>query len=957
MSDFDLLNAVQPSEGWYAIVGINGGSNVRQVFVETRAEADDVVSELLASRMNVFFGVAKFNDDSGRTKANVRAIKSLWMDIDCGPNKALVNESTGRPDGYASQGEALLALKQFTTTVGLPKPIVVNSGRGLHVYWPFTKEVSRGEWEPAARRLRDLCLTQEFYSDPACFEAARVLRVPGTYNFKGDEPLPVSIITVGKPHPFDELKQLLGVKEIPTFDIPSSPLSPLALQLRNNIEYSFAKIMKRGEDGCAQLNDCYANRHSLSEPRWFSALSIAKFCRDRDKAIHKLSADHPDYDPDKTEQKLSHIVGPHRCDTFRTQNPTLCAKCPHSGNISSPIVLGKDVAEATAADNEIVEAKVDRSTGQLREQKYKIPEYPFPFMRGKHGGIYMRPMGDDEETEPKLIFEEDLYIVRRMNDPLHGEMALIRLHTPQDGVKEFVLSNEVMTAERTEMLRALAREGVALFGRSKLEALAQYMISSYKTMRQSIKVEQMRTQFGWADNYSKFIIGDREVGATGVLHSPPSSMTDEIAVHMTTAGTLEKWKEVFNLFGRPGLEAQAFAAGVAFGAPLLHMSGQRGAILNLIHPKSGTGKTTILHMCNSVWGNPELLCSKQDDTHNSKIHKIGVFNSIPSTFDEMTNTPAKQLSELTYLITQGSGKDRMKGSSNELRKNLAKWRTIALCSSNASFYEKLQGIKDRPDGEMMRIIEYHIGDVDPEHALEVEFAKHMFDHQLMENYGHAGQIYAEYLVENYEEVKSTYLATQSLIDKQLKLTQRERFWSAVCAAVLTGIRIAIKLGLCDWDLPRITAWMIKMIGHIRTQTTAPLDNDLNTLGDFINRHTQHMLIVNGNVDLRTNLQGVPLLEPRLDTKIRYEPDTKHLYVVASAFKRDCLDQMINYTDTLNQLKKRGIFLHSGQKRMTKGTRVTSLPVQTLVFDGGHSEFMDLEGYAKTPEAESEGVGS
>jgi hypothetical protein len=956
MPDFDLLSAVQPAEGWFAIVGISDGANVKQVFVETREEADKVVAELLASHRNVFFGVAKFNDDSGRTKANVRAIKSLWMDIDCGPDKALVDESTGRPDGYATQQEALTALKAFTGTVGLPKPIIVNSGRGLHVYWPFTSEVTRAEWEPAAKRLRDLCHTHELYADPACFEAARVLRVPGTYNFKGDEPLLVTVLTQGKESEFGELKEILGVKEAPVFDLPDTPLSPLAQQLRDNLEYSFAKIMRRGEAGCAQLNDCYANRAQLSEPRWFSALSIAKFCKDRTKAIHKLSADHPDYDPDKTEQKLSHILGPHRCDTFKSQNPDLCANCPHLGKIGSPIVLGKELAEATPEDNEIVDVKVDAGTGVMHQTKYVVPEFPFPFIRGKHGGIYMRPPADDEETEPKLIFEDDLYIVRRMNDPLHGEVALIRLHTPQDGVKEFVLSNEVMTAERTEMLKALAREGVALFGKGKLEALAQYMISSYKAKRQSEKVDQMRTQFGWTENYGKFIIGDREVGAAGVVYSPPSSVTEEIAVNMTASGTFEKWKEVFNLYGKPGFEAHAFAAGVAFGAPLLHMSGQRGALINLIHPNSGTGKTTILHMCNSVWGNPELLCSKQDDTHNSKIHKIGVFNSIPPTFDEMTNTPAKQLSELTYLITQGSGKDRMKGSSNELRKNLAKWRTIALCSSNASFYEKLQGIKDRPDGEMMRIIEFHIGNVDPEFALEVDYAKHMFDHQLLENYGHAGQLYAKYIVENYEEVKQAYLATQSLIDRQLSLTQRERFWSAVCAAILTGIRIAIKLGLCDWDLPRITAWMVRMINHIRTQTTAPLDNDLNTLGDFINRHTPHMLIVDGAADLRTNMQKVPLLEPRLDTKIRYEPDTKKLYIVASAFKRDCLEQMINYSETLNQLKRRGIFLHSGQKRMTKGTRVTSLPVQTLVFDGGHPEFIDMDGYASTPEETGESVG-
>lgn len=965
MSNFDLLNAVQPSEGWFAIVGISGGSNVKQVFVETRAEADEVVAKLLASRMNVFFGVAKFKDDSGRTKANVRTIKSLWMDIDCGPNKALVNESTGRPDGYATQQEALTALKAFAETVGLPRPIIVNSGRGLHVYWPFTKEVTRAEWEPAAKRLRDLCQTHNLYADPACFEAARVLRVPGTSNFKGEEPLPVTVLTEGKANDFDELKELMGVKESPVFDIPDTPLSPLAQQLRDNMEYSFAKIMKRGADGCAQLNDCYTNRTQLAEPRWFSALSIAKFCKDRDKAIHKLSSDHPDYDPGKTEQKLAHILGPHRCDTFKMQNPALCANCPHLGKIGSPIALGKEFVEATAEDNEVVvqpEVPAGVETGRNGDTpapqpvRYIIPEYPFPFMRGKNGGVYLKPGVDDEETEPKLILEDDIYVARRMRDPTHGEVALVRIHTPMDGVKEFIIPNEVITADKTELLKYLAREGVSLFGRARMEALAHYMSLSFKQLRFSKKVEMMRSQFGWTDNYSKFIIGDREVTAQGTFYSPPSSMTEEVAPYMVPAGSFEKWKEVFDLYGRPGLEAHAFAASMAFASPLFHLSGQRGALINLIHPSSGTGKTTILHMCNSVWGHPEYLCAKQEDTHNSKVHKIGINNSIPSTFDEMTNTPAKQLSELAYLITQGSGKDRMKGSSNELRKNLTKWRTIALCSSNASFYEKLQGLKDNPEGEMMRIIEFPISYVDPQHALDVDFAKQMFDHQLLENYGHAGEPYIQYVIANYEEVCGLYAATQALLDRQMKLTQRERFWSGVCAAALTSMTIIKRMGLCSWDIPRITSWTVKMISDIRTQTSAPLDNDLNILGDFINRHTPHLLIVNGNVDLRTNLQGVPALEPRLDTKIRYEPDTKLLYIVANAFKRDCMESQINYTETLNKLKKRGIFLHSGQKRMSKGTRVSSLPVQTLIFNGGHSEFMDLENYAKSSEAADEGLG-
>ena len=54
----------------------------------------------------------------------------------------------------------------------------------------------------------------------------------------------------------------------------------------------------------------------------------------------------------------------------------------------------------------------------------------------------------------------------------------------------------------------------------------------------------MRLQFGWVDNDSKFIVGDKEITKDGVFHSPPSSVTAELAKRMEPTGTLDKWKEV-----------------------------------------------------------------------------------------------------------------------------------------------------------------------------------------------------------------------------------------------------------------------------------------------------------------------------------------------------------------------------------------------------------------------------
>ena len=226
MTNFDLLSTVQPATGWFAVLGIKGVDDTKQYLVETREEADDIAAKLVQQQRNVFFGVAKYKDGSGRKKSNVLALKSFWLDIDCGPTKAQVNPKTGKPDGYIDQAAGLAALKQFCKHIGLPKPVLVNSGRGLHVYWPLTEEITREEWEPVAARLRELCVTHKLYVDPSVFEVARILRIPGTLNFKDNPPSTVSVMAVATPVSYQSMRDILGVKNLPA---PAAPRGLTAL--------------------------------------------------------------------------------------------------------------------------------------------------------------------------------------------------------------------------------------------------------------------------------------------------------------------------------------------------------------------------------------------------------------------------------------------------------------------------------------------------------------------------------------------------------------------------------------------------------------------------------------------------------------------------------------------------------------------------------------------------------
>lgn len=936
MSTFDLVDAVLPTEGRYCAVGIRG-KYVDQEFFSTRDEFDAKIQQLVSEKFNAYFACAKFGEANNRTHENAKFFRAVWLDIDCGEDKAEPNEK-GVIKGYIDQATGLTKLKEFCDSANLPRPVLVNSGYGVHAYWLLEEVISQREWLPLAKRLRELCTEHGLIVDPVVFEPSRILRVPDTYNFKGEEPVDVTVLFSDVERiPYAGMRDLLGApepeEEKPEF-IPRRP-SPMMEALMGNKVKRFKTILLKSEagTGCAQLLHCATNQADIEEPLWRAALSIAAFCIDRDEAAHAISNQHPDYDPNEVEQKLHNLVtkgGPHHCTTFEKMNPTGCAGCPHKGKITSPIMLGVEIAEADDEDNEV---EVETEDGTV--ETVQIPEYPFPYFRGKNGGVYRKPA--DEEEEPTLVYEHDLYVVKRMRHNEHGEVVLMRLHLPQDGIKEFSVPATTVVV-KDKLREALAHHGVVVTTK-QMDNLLNYITQFVKDLQFKKKAEIMRTQFGWTDNDSKFIVGEREITKDGVFYSPPSTTTKDVAANIGVKGDFDKWKEVFNLYNLPGLEPHAFAALTGFGSPLLKFTGMSGAIINVIHRESGTGKSTILYMCNSITGHPKDMASIWKDTYNSKMHVLGVMNNLANTIDEITNTGAMEFSDLSYSISQGRGKNRMKSQSNELRINNTKWNGITLASSNASFYEKLGSAKNSPDGENMRLLEYQI---EPLNVIDVQTGKQMFDHQLFENYGHAIEPYAQWLVNNLEDAIALLRKVQARLDKELKVQQKERFWSATAACNITGGLIAKNLGLIDFDMGRIYDWLINMLNQMRHEVQAPAANPVSVLGDYINAHIHNVLVVNGNADGRSSMMKLPDMEPRGELLIRYEPDTKDLYISVKSFKDYCVKYQIHYKETLRALEEMQVFKESGNKRLSKGMKISSPATRALVFNTEGFDMLQIE---------------
>ena len=292
MSNFDLLDTVLPSDGRYCVLGL--GRYPDQKFFDTREEVEAQAKRLVDNKFDVYFGCAKYGPLNKRTADNAMYFRALWMDIDCGPTKGVPDEK-GIIKGYLTQQIGLDELKKFCIAAGLPRPIMVSSGYGVHAYWLIEETVERRDWLPLANRLRELCVEHGIIVDSSVFEAARVLRIPGTFNFKQDNPLEVTVLNERtQTLTYDQWKELLGAAD-PVDDKPDflPSISPMMEALMGNKVKRFKNIMMKAENGCAQLNYCFQNQDTIEEPLWRSALSIAAFCVDKDKAAHMMSNQYP----------------------------------------------------------------------------------------------------------------------------------------------------------------------------------------------------------------------------------------------------------------------------------------------------------------------------------------------------------------------------------------------------------------------------------------------------------------------------------------------------------------------------------------------------------------------------------------------------------------------------------------------------------------------------------------
>ena len=124
---------------------------------------------------NIYFGVAIRKPDAKTgSGAECQALTALFAEIDFSQT----------PETVARERLATFPLRPSLT---------VRSGGGLHCYWLLAEPLSLGGTGLADAKVLLIALADAVGADRASAEPARILRLPGTWNFKYDPPREVGL--------------------------------------------------------------------------------------------------------------------------------------------------------------------------------------------------------------------------------------------------------------------------------------------------------------------------------------------------------------------------------------------------------------------------------------------------------------------------------------------------------------------------------------------------------------------------------------------------------------------------------------------------------------------------------------------------------------------------------------------------------------------------------------------
>lgn len=855
-----FLDQVLPRNlGRYAVVTIENGIP-RHHWCDSYLQVEPTITSLAAQPgHNIYYAMASFGDERNakgqftRAQSNVVAIRSFYIDIDCGKEKYEAHPDSAYPTREAAGTD----IAKFIQATKLPMPLWVSSGNGFHLYWTVENDLTRDEWQPVADALKAAALHSGLRIDAhVTADAARILRPVETINPKGKKL--VQVIAPGGQTTMEELHTALGVSQ-PRPKRDMSLTNALAV-VRPDLPPADSFAL---ESKCQQIGWMTTNQDKVSEPDWYRLLGVAAFCVAPEDTAKRWSDRHPSYDETRTLSKLeqwkARATGPTTCKAFKEANPTRCQGCVFLGRVTSPAALGVMYEEKPMQADDIPE--------QIEVTEFV--QIPKPFKRTDQG---VKLTVDGVDTS---VCDFDVLPVSYGRDEALGyETARFLWKRQHVGWSPLVMRNAHLAAGSREFATTIADQGIVLNGKTQTETF-QYMLRTYMAELQRARTtSNLHMSMGWKDNYSYFVLGNKIIrpnphGGPGLVENTGLSQRSSANVESMweQKGKLEDWVNSTALMERGGLSVHKFAICVSLSSIFYQIAGIDGVVLSLYGP-TGTGKSLAQTIQQAVWGNPKRLLYTAKYTGNAMFSTLGFYNNLPFTIDEMTLKTPEELGDLMYSISQGRDKARL-GKFGADRDPLT-WSLPLTASTNISFSSILSNVAHNPEAQLARLVELRVSP----HPLfnNSESGRTLYQFYLS-NYGTVGLEFLRRCYEmGIEELRKRIFAHFEKFKTKYGMAFRgtDRYREGLVVLADLAHELAMEWGLVKFTFTDVMAFVGEQL-----QLTKDLEEEakfdvFDQITEFCNEHARAQVVLHYTMGAGKPLQDAGKPRPMGEIRVRYE---------------------------------------------------------------------------------------
>lgn len=837
-----------------------------------------------------------------RKRENMASCKCLFTDMDVGkPEK-------DKPK-YLTQPDAMVALQLFVFRTGLPWPIVVSSGNGLHCYWPYETAIDTAQWHVQALKFKLLLDHNKMIYDPSrLIDATSVLRMPTTFNHKDKEDLKlVKILDDGDVTPnavlFDLLENLTaGMQPIKVPSAAGAPSSNGYVNIIPNTKGFPPTDPNDVAEECEQIRIVRDAQGVVPEHLWYPFLGVMTYCTDGEAIAHTWSSGDPRYTfaetQDKMDQWRANASVP-SCAKFASDGmPGVCQKCKHfNGQYKNPIIItNKRSMPATASFVQPQTASVQTIPGSLIDP-------PWPYMRIASFGIEKE---NAKGQYAPLIPGIDLYPVMLTGGYSHGVKVNSGMSTwvvRQKGPNNVTWSAIVQVPhagliEPKIAHAAFADEGYTLPVNGEV---LKFMSAYLQALKAHGGLQTQESHMGWPDkgDTSAFVMNGYKIDPQGhtsqcVMAGNAEAMVDAVVQN----GSINDQVRALAFYDDPIYQPMQFTILASLGSPLMIATGQHGMVLH-VAGETGAGKSMVTKAAAGIWGNPSTYIASGTDQGMSSMARnkraMGIPN-LPVMVDEVTHASSEEMRAQVMSWTQGQLRITLSSNRNIRERPTGFRAMMAITNANTSLHE----VVNRDDGRAGTANSARINELNLTRAMTVH-TKAQADVQLNALLEHYGWIGPEFMKLAMPCIKQHFALTREInryIDQRIGADASLRYVTAGAAAQFASGILARHFGFITWDIEALMDWFCDVqIPSVRARMNAQAANVSydNVLRVFMAEQANNTV----SVDATANI--VPPIHLRDMVVVHHAVDLKEFWVHMGTFINWCNKRGMNSQQLIDQL--------------------------------------------------------